>query len=880
MNSEPLGVDLISVLVGDERKDRNKRLAGVWKQQSDPLPERLMHLANWFGRVAQQPTAIWWTAGYDAVHPQLVATIEWRRRNDEVFSESSRRAWDLLLERFNHAPEHRHSDGWYPFIRAQKREGWTEAILRTFERAVTPYLVAQRPSSRRWSPPADEDEGALALCIDFDLVFPGHDRGKLNIPTERLARVFEIVRRGLYRAATLLADSGQKYWRTASFVGDDVPGSRYLNDASKYLHWTRELFDRLATEVPDVARDELRRWPIAEPYFFAKLAIYGWGLADLTDASEAGEALLGLPDERFWDDAHRRELLHALRARWKDFEIETRRRMECWIVAGRPRWEHEDEGEHQSRVLHTAATMLGWLDSYGCELTDFGRQNLRQLKESIPEWRDSWAHGADHSLDGRAGWVATQSDPSVLLAAGLSDVAEIAERHTKEDWHNLTRHEPFQGLVEKHPRRAMAALSLELRRNRHHPPLWRDLLSHWPSGTSDRLLCVCVGRLIGAPDELVAGLQHQTSWWFRNNAKRIAGRSPDLSYRLFDRILGVTLSLGAEAAGSALGDASVGGKVLKQSRRTVDHAINSPIGHLTDGLVEILAGFSLPEGSGLPMAVSGRLETLMRAPGDGADYALCLMTRQLRWLHWLDPKWTGTELIPLFAIGHDLCEPAWNGLLQDTQVPGPRLFSLLKRDFLNVFESVNLWDWDEHTRNKLVEFLIVACLRRREDKAYVSLGEARTALRVVDDSCRSHALWFLAQLIEKPGIWTSFGRAFLQKAWPRESKYQTPNVARQLAFLAERAGGDFPDVVSTILPLIVPTEQLDLAVHMMAEHGETSLATRFPESMLQLLDAIVPEDPRPAPYDLGGVIDLIAEASPSLRADQRWRRLRRIADRG
>jgi hypothetical protein len=268
-----------------------------------------------------------------------------------------------------------------------------------------------------------------------------------------------------------------------------------LNNASKYLHWTRELFDRLAAELPDVARDELRRWPVAEPYFFAKLSIYAWGIADLTDALEAAQALLRIPDEQFWDDGHRRELLHTLRARWKDFEVETRRQLECRIVAGPPRWESEDEGEHRSRVGRTAATMLGWLDSCGCELSDPGREKLRQLKESIPEWRESWARAADHSLDGRAGSVATQSDPSVLVAAALSDVAETAVKHTTEDWHNLTRHEPFQGLVQKFPRRAMAALSLELHRDRHHPALWQVLLSHWPSGTSDRLLCVCAGRL-------------------------------------------------------------------------------------------------------------------------------------------------------------------------------------------------------------------------------------------------------------------------------------------------------------------------------------------------------------------------------------------------
>jgi hypothetical protein len=879
-NDEPLGFDVISVLVEDERSDRHKRLGGVGRRQSDGLPERLMHLAGWFGRVADQPSAIWWAAGYDAIHPQLLATVDWHRRRGEAFSEIGRRAWDLLLERFAHAPEHPHADGWYPCVWRMEREGWTESILREFERAATPYVVARRPSSRRLAPPSNEDASSLVDCIDFDVRFPGYERKKLNIPPERLARVFEIARRGLYRAATLLAETNKQYWRTASFVESDEPGTRYLNDASKYLHWTRHLFDRLATESPEEARDELRRWPVADPYFFAKLAIYGWGLVGLTDAREAAQALLGIPDEQFWNDAHRRELLHSLRARWNAFEAETRRELECRIVAGHPQWEWEAEGEHLSRVRETAATMLGWLESFGCELSDAGRETLRKLKRSIPEWRDSWAHAADHSHDARAGSVATQSDPSALLAVPLSDVAETAERQATEDFHSLTRHEPFLGLVERHPRRAMAALSLELRRDRHPAGLWRDLLSQWPSDASDRLLCVCAGRLIRAPKTLLAGLQHATSWWFRKNAKRIANRSLDLSYRLFDRILDVTVSLGAQATESVLGDVSVGGKVLPRSRRTVDHAINSPVGHLTDGILDVLGGLDLVESSGLPDPISLRLETLMRAPGEGADYAVCLTARRLRWLHWLDPEWTRERLIPLFRNDHDLCEPAWNGLLQDTHVPAPQLFSLLKQHFLQSFESFALWKWEEHTRNKLVEFLVVACLWRQRNKAYVSYAEARTALRAVDDAARSHALTFLGNVVEETKTWSSFGRRFMQQAWPRESRFQTPGVARQLAFLAERSGDDFPDVVATILPLVVPTDQLDLTVHRVVERSEASLARRFPQPLLELLDRLVPEDPRPIPYDLGSVLTTIADASPSLRGDQRWRRLRRIADRG
>jgi hypothetical protein len=104
----------------------------------------LVHLAGWFGKVAQEPAALWWVAGYNAVHPQLIATVEWNLRHGAAVSESARRVWQLLLERFQHSPEHPHSDGWFPFVWRLEREGWSASILRDFERASVEQL-SNRP---------------------------------------------------------------------------------------------------------------------------------------------------------------------------------------------------------------------------------------------------------------------------------------------------------------------------------------------------------------------------------------------------------------------------------------------------------------------------------------------------------------------------------------------------------------------------------------------------------------------------------------------------------------------------------------------------------------------------------------------------------------
>ena len=60
----------------------------------------------------------------------------------------------------------------------------------------------------------------------------------------------------------------------------------------------------------------------------------------------------------------------------------------------------------------------------------------------------------------------------------------------------------------------------------------------------------------------------------------------------------------------------------------------------------------------------------------------------------------------------------------------------------------------------------------------------------------------------------------------------------------------------------------------------SEMATRFPFSVLELLERIVPYDQTYPPYDLSPLLNMMADAKPEIRQDKRWRRLRRLADIG
>jgi hypothetical protein len=382
---------------------------------------------------------------------------------------------------------------------------------------------------------------------------------------------------------------------------------------------------------------------------------------------------------------------------------------------------------------------------------------------------------------------------------------------------------------------------------------------------------------------MLVNCRYEVMRWFSDHAGRLGDAALNRTLVLFDRIVTSLRAGGPEATRSVIGDVSIGGKIQARSRRTYDHAINSPTGHLTRGLFAILDGMKPDVGSGIPPGLRLRLERLLQMTGDAGDYVICESTVRLRWLYSIDPHWTREHLVPLLNPENAAAEPAWNGLLTDGQVERAELFALLKPYFIGIFHVAGAWHWEsDKAFSRLVSRLLVACYWRRHDRRYVTFADARPLLRLVDDAGRAHALWFLATAFgEDPSWWSSFGRPFLQKAWPRETRFQTPLLSERFSFLAEQAGDHFPDVVRTVLPLLVPVEQLDMTLHRAVRADtEGTLADRFPREMLTLLDCLLPAEPKQSPYGLGSALEAIVTAAGDLRDDHRWKRLKMISDRG
>ena len=143
---------------GDASFPERIGLRGWDSSWANPLPERLHHMARWFGSVMHGPVAVWWAAGWKQLNPSMLWFVARRldRREDDM-PQQALIFWRLYLESCEHSGSRDREYGWFDFRAMIGQEGWTSAALRFFERVSQPHIEFSRevfgrsyPVETRW----------------------------------------------------------------------------------------------------------------------------------------------------------------------------------------------------------------------------------------------------------------------------------------------------------------------------------------------------------------------------------------------------------------------------------------------------------------------------------------------------------------------------------------------------------------------------------------------------------------------------------------------------------------------------------------------------------------------------------------------------------
>jgi hypothetical protein len=866
----PPGANLLAPSL---RESSGAGFAGLQFQRWAPLPPRLWELGIWCSRVMFQPATLWWAAQQHALHPELQAMFDRELRRPVAPGAADHAGrWRLLLEAAADLRDPRRD--WYELRADVARDGWSAANLRELANVLRPRLIADRLLTGRPQPPATAV--SLYELAQFDVKFQELPTAEIAFTHAALPATTKIWREALIYGASLLADTHPIGWRTPTLLFEDLPGGRALSDGGPFFLQFADLFARLADSDLPAARREIATWPAPEPFFFDKLRLWAWRRADLFTGNAVSDGLMAVDDDLFWRGDAERELLRTLRDRWSGFTAAARADIEARLVLGPLAWPDEAEADYAARRGREAAVRLGWLQTNGCELSEVALTALPALRAADPRWSPEWDAQADASHEGRVGWVGTDPSPGILLSAPLSEVISQAAAARGRLPGIFMRAEPFLGLLQDRPGRAISALGYEARKGRAPTGSWRTLLQARDLTLSVRQLSLVAARLTRLPPEVLADLRFEAPRWIETHLTTLAALDLQKAWRLWDAMSAALASSGPEATQSGIGDTSVGGVSLRLSRRTYDHAINGPVGFLTRAALAVFAARTPTSGTGVPEDIRQRLDAALTAPGEGADHALSILTGDLAWLDYVDPNYVRAQLAPRFDPATPNAEPAWSGYVHNGQPVRPGLFKMLKPAFLKAFTVAGDWRWaDRHTA--LATLLI--SLRLPAQARYVTEAEVRTALQAGGVAACEDALGVLVQYLVQDVDWPAVRRVL--RSWPLELRLQTPETSRQFVNLAAEAGDAFPNAVQVISPFLQQTLSIDL-FRLTVGRDDTdalSLAARFPESTLTLLDLVVGPETQNASYDLIAITAAMAEGRPGLRLDPRWRRLVDLAQR-
>lgn len=306
------------------------RLGGPWASRPELLPRRLELIGHWIARNWSHPVVIWWAAKRGGLHPDLVHDVQREISRSADPAPIARLAWRLLDDAFSRPPQPTRHE-WFELSDRIKKEGWTLSTMRAFEEVVRPRIVVSAPDWPRFAP-AIQDPATLRLSdmMKAEIQWFSAD-GDLAVDGALECAFVRAYCEGLRYGVLLLNEIGKDYVHAPSIDAEQVAGERSLNDGGAYFLRVVRAFEKLLQSSPDAARRIMASWPDDDVVYFNKLRIWALRHEALGTGEEVARHLNSLPQNFFWDEHVRRELLWTLRARWADLppfgrRFKTRRR--------------------------------------------------------------------------------------------------------------------------------------------------------------------------------------------------------------------------------------------------------------------------------------------------------------------------------------------------------------------------------------------------------------------------------------------------------------------------------------------------------------------------------------------------------------------------
>lgn len=852
----------------------------------------MFHLARWLTRHLDDPRLILWIAQRGGqLHDRWTWLIEHELDRfaslerdgktaelEQIHSQTPRAIpgplmrtlWRLLLSGRVKSP-------WrdldlYHWKRRLKREGLTTTMRLELRELLAPQVALKRPF--RWD---EEEESAdeptyLRQLVDWELVLTAdHVHSALRDLadeqwTSALPQLLEDFQQLLRDALDLLRELGEAADRNDRSHWD-LPSITPHRQNRGFRDWVSliELLRDAWLALRD--NDSARATRIALAWFelpyptFKRLALFAAGQDDCIPAEQWVDWLLADGEWWLWSINTNREVFRLFVLQGRQLAGAAQERLESAILAGPPRERYRDDLEPerwQDLVARSVWLHLAKLNASGLTLGTTAAVRLAELSNAYPQWqlaaneRDEFAH-----------WMSGTGDPDYEESRDV-DIAprkrlELVQWLTKQPSERRPFYEDtWRDVCHTRFFHSLYALC-DLARDSGIWPAgrWREALEAWSEeGMVVRSWRYAAPLVQIMPNAVLQEIAHEVARWIKTASKTI-NQHEEVLLNLCRRVLAIPLE-----AGTGM---TLNGEPIDQP---VTEAINHPVGHTTQALINLWFKRNPNDGDQLPDDIKPFFTEICDLQVDRFRHGRVLLGSQLIALFRVDRAWTEQYLLPLLSWENPgEAKAVWEGFLWSPRLYQPLLIAF-KSSFL---ESANHYaDLGEH-RQQFAAFLTYAALGPTEGYA---VSEFRSAIGALPQEGLEECAQALSQALESAAeqrehYWKNRIQPFWQQIWPKSQRLATPRISESLLRLVIAARGEFPAALAAVQDWLQPIEYPDYLVDLLHESG---LCSRFPVEALRLLDAVI-ADHQWAPKELGQCLDYIEQAAPQLAQNVQFQRL-------
>lgn len=851
----------------------------------------MRHLAHWFVRHLGDPKLVLWVAQRGGqLHDDWRRLIELKlneyadmERNgkttemEEIRSQAPNaipnpligKLWRFLLSGRVKSPW-READ-LHIWKERLQRDGFSASLRLELRELLTPQIALKKPF--RLSNKLDVEDGPTRMkqLVDWELVLVAN-----NVHSALL----EFVDDCWTSALPLLVEDFQLLLRDALELAHELGDAEEYSDRSYWYlpsitpHWQNEGYHdwvgliELLRDAWLTLRDtdNARATRMAQSWFelpyptFKRLALFAASHDDCVTPEQWVDWLLADGARYLWLVDTKREMFRLLVLQGHRLEGAVLDRLESAILAGPPE-DGFDPDRWQVFVSYSVWLRLAKLNSVeGLRLGDVAQERLAELSAAYPQWQLAANESEEFSS-----WMSGTGDPD-YVDNRVVDIAPTnryelvdwlrkpkpEERFDYADtWSDVCRNHFFQSLF------ALRVLALE---GEWPTVRWREALQIWNEDSMRQRSWRFVAPLLQAmPDEVFVNTIHSVTWWLEAASKSI-DRQEQILLELCRRVLALPF------------EANTGASFIRNGVEIYDpvsSAINHPVGHITQALINLWFKRSPNDNDLLPVDIKPLFTELCDDRVEHFRHSRVILSSRLISLFRVDRLWVEQHLLPLFRWSNPIeAKATWEGFLWSPRLYRPLLIAF-KTQFIETAEHYE--ELGEH-RQQFAVFLTHAALVSLEE---YTTEEFRSMFGKLPQQALAESARALTQALEGAGdqreeYWKNRIAPFLQNIWPKVRGLETPLIAELFSRLAIAARSEFPNALTAVRGWLKPIQHPSLVALRLYE---SNLCNRYPLETLKLLDAVIDNQPWGG-QEVGVCLDDIKQANPELELDSRYQRLR------